>query len=541
MSHHRVRARPPRTTSPEPARRFTHDSELTAYLEDAAHFPDGHSSLVVCPRDEQQLATVLRDATTVLPVGAQSSLTGGATPMGDTVISLSELSSIAPPELDSVTAGAGVTLTALREALTGAGRAYPPVPTYEGATVGGIVSTNAAGAATFKYGTTRQWVRALTVMLANGDVLDLERGQVRATDHHFEIDTSDGTLRVPVPTYRVPEVPKRAAGYPAGPDLDLIDLFVGAEGTLGIVTSVTLEVLPRCPEVGFVLVACRDESQAVALASDLRQVSMRTWRDQDPTGLDVIAIEHMDRRCLALLREDGSARRLGVTIPDDADTLLLAQIEFPPGTTTERVYDEVASATTETDVSGAGSRLGSPVASLCRVIGDADRLDATEIVGPGDRARASALLALREAVPDAVNRRVGIAKRTVDGTIEKTAADMIVPFGHLGESLTLFRGAFESRGLDYAIWGHLSDANLHPNVIPRSADDVRRGKEAILECGRRVIELGGCPLAEHGVGRNVVKQALLRQLYGERGLAEMHAVKQALDPSWKLAPGVLLP
>ena len=117
MSHHRVRARPPRATSPEPARRFTHDSELTAYLEDAAHFPDGHSSLVVCPRDEQQLATVLRDATTVLPVGAQSSLTGGATPMGDTVISLSELSSIAPPELDSVTAGAGVTLTALREAL----------------------------------------------------------------------------------------------------------------------------------------------------------------------------------------------------------------------------------------------------------------------------------------------------------------------------------------------------------------------------------------------------------------------------------------
>jgi D-lactate dehydrogenase (cytochrome) len=205
------------------------------------------------------------------------------------------------------------------------------------------------------------------------------------------------------------------------------------------------------------------------------------------------------------------------------------------------VYDEVANATTETDVSGAGSRLASPVASLCRIIGEADRLDATEIVGPGDRARASALLALREAVPDAVNRRVGIAKRTVDGTIEKTAADMIVPFAHLRESLTLFRGAFESRGLDYAIWGHLSDANLHPNVIPRSADDVRRGKEAILECGRRVIELGGCPLAEHGVGRNVVKQALLRQLYGERGIAEMHAVKQALDPSGKLAPGVLLP
>jgi FAD/FMN-containing dehydrogenase len=153
----------------------------------------------------------------------------------------------------------------------------------------------------------------------------------------------------------------------------------------------------------------------------------------------------------------------------------------------------------------------------------------------------AALMALREAVPDGVNRRVGIAKRTVDDTIEKTAADMIVPYAQLSESLRLFRHAFESRGLDYAIWGHLSDANMHPNVIPRSADDVRRGKDAILECGRGVIQLGGCPLAEHGVGRNPVKQALLRQLYGDGGIAEMYAVKQALDPSRKLAPGVLLP
>ncbi len=506
---------------------------MAAYLEDAAHFPGGHTSLVVCPRDEGQLAAVLRDATTVLPVGAQSSLTGGATPMGDTVVSLSAFNSITQPALDSVTAGPGVTLAALRETLTGADRAYPPVPTYEGATVGGVVSTNAAGAATFKYGTTRDWVRALTVMLATGELLDLERGQVRAVDHRFEIETSGGTIRVPVPTYRLPDVPKRAAGYAAGRDLDLIDLFVGSEGTLGIVTSVTLDVLPRRPEVGFVLVACRDESQAVALASRLRAASVRTWRDQDPNGLDVIAIEHMDRRCLELLLEDGAARRLGVTIADDAEVLLLAQIEFPPGTTTERVYDDVAHLS--------GGAVDSPVVRLCRVMDDMDRLNATEIVAPGDHARASALLALREAVPDGVNRRVGIAKRTVDGTIEKTAADMIVPFAQLSESLTLFRRAFESRGLDYAIWGHLSDANLHPNVIPHSADDVRRGKEAILECGRRVIELGGCPLAEHGVGRNVVKQALLRQLYGDRGMAEMQAVKRALDPSRKLAPGVLLP
>jgi D-lactate dehydrogenase (cytochrome) len=459
--------------------------------------------------------------------------------MGDTVISLSKFAAIEPPSADTVNAESGVTLVRLREALTSAGRAYPPVPTYEGATVGGVVSTNAAGAATFKYGTTRQWVRGLTVMLASGELLDLERGQVRAADNRFEIATSAGVIQVPVPTYQMPDVPKRAAGYPSGPELDLIDMFIGSEGTLGIVTSVTLDVLPRCLEVGCVLIACRDEAQAVTLTSRLRDDSIRTRRDRDPDGLDVIAIEHIDRRCLELLRDDGAGSRLGVTIPDDADVLLLAQVEFPPGTTAERVYDDVASVA---DVSpAADDGLDSPVVRLCRVIAEFDLLEAAEIVAPGDSVRASALMALREAVPEGVNRRVGIAKRTLDDTIEKTAADMIVPYAQLSESLALFRQAFESRGLDYAIWGHLSDANMHPNVIPRSADDVRRGKEAILECGRAVIQLGGCPLAEHGVGRNPVKQALLHQLYGDRGIAEMYAVKRALDPTRKLAPGVLLP
>jgi D-lactate dehydrogenase (cytochrome) len=116
---------------------------------------------------------------------------------------------------------------------------------------------------------------------------------------------------------------------------------------------------------------------------------------------------------------------------------------------------------------------------------------------------------------------------------------MIVPFEHMAEMMDIYRAGFESRGLDYAIWGHISDGNVHPNVIPASFEDVVTGKDAILEFGREVARLGGCPLAEHGVGRNPVKQALLRQLYGDVGIEEMRAVKRALDPRWKLAPGVI--
>jgi D-lactate dehydrogenase (cytochrome) len=144
-------------------------------------------------------------------------------------------------------------------------------------------------------------------------------------------------------------------------------------------------------------------------------------------------------------------------------------------------------------------------------------------------------------VPASVNQRVGRAKLAIDSRIEKTAADMVVPFDRLEELLTAYETGFGARGLDVAIWGHISDGNLHPNVIPRSMADVESGKAVILELGREAIRLGGAPLAEHGVGRNSVKQRLLEQLYGRDGIEDMRAVKQAIDPDWKLAPGVLFP
>jgi D-lactate dehydrogenase (cytochrome) len=138
-----------------------------------------------------------------------------------------------------------------------------------------------------------------------------------------------------------------------------------------------------------------------------------------------------------------------------------------------------------------------------------------------------------------VNERIRRAKLTNDPRIDKTAADMIVPFEAIDELLAIYDEGFGRRGLDAAVWGHISDGNVHPNVIPRSLADVTAGKTAILEFGRETMRLGGSPLAEHGVGRNQVKQQLLQDLYGRRGIDQMRRVKHALDPEWKLSPGVL--
>ena len=506
---------------------------LESFLGDAAHFPGGFASGICTPRSESEVAALVREAATVLPIGAQSSLTGGATPRGEVLLSTSRLNRILASGDDWIRVEAGVTLVDLDLALAKIGKHYPPVPTFTGAFIGGVVATNAAGAATFKYGTTREGVRALTMVLATGDVLDIERGKTFAhAGGYFEIVlTDDDIVRVPVPRYRMPDVPKVSAGYFAAPGMDLIDLFIGSEGTLGVITEVTLRVLPARPAMCLALVPFDDRAAALALVTRLRGAARETWRGRDPHGMDVSAIEHMDARCLALLREDGADRANGVSLPADSVMALLVTLELPPGTDAARAFDEIGRARE-------AHAPDTPLVRFCRALDEAGVLDRVEIAVPGDAAREQQLLALREAVPAGVNTRVGRAKQ-IDAGIAKTAADMIVPFEHLEELLSIYDEAFRARGLDAAVWGHISDGNLHPNVIPRSIAEMESGKDAILMFGREVIRLGGSPLAEHGVGRNPVKQQLLIELYGREGVDQMRAVKRALDPGGKLAPGVL--
>jgi D-lactate dehydrogenase (cytochrome) len=516
---HRIIARRPREA---PAPHIDRDPAIVdSFLSDAAHVPGGFASGVAFPRNEAEVASLVRDAERVLPVGAQSSLTGGATPRGELVLSTRALSSVGPVVSDgpprdyTIRVGAGVPLTTLQTTLTASRLYYPPVPTFEGAFVGGTISTNAAGAATFKYGSTRPWVAGLTVVLTNGDVLDLRRGDVTASpDGTFEVELpSRSTIVIPVPAYRMPNVAKLSAGYYAQPAMDLIDLFIGSEGTLGVIVEATLRVIPR-PRRAVALIRCDDDAQAVTVTGALRGESLAPGNATREGG-SVSAIEYMDARALRVVPDEVFARA-GVTRPGGESALLMAQIEI------------------ESD-EGALFDWLQDVLDACAVTGEAT------IAAPDDERGAQRLFELREAVPASVNALVAAAKVRAHPDIEKTAGDMVVPFSRLAESIALYRQAFESRGLEYAIWGHVSDGNLHPNLIPRTLEDMARGREAILEIARGVIGMDGAPLAEHGVGRSALKQRLLRELYGEEGIEQMRAVKRALDPDWKLAPGVLVP
>jgi D-lactate dehydrogenase (cytochrome) len=509
---HRIAARIPRHA---PAPSIERDpSIVSSFLSDAAHVPGGYASGVAFPRDEAEVAALVRDAEHVLPIGAQSSLTGGATPRGEVVLSTRLLTAIGEPTGRDVRVGAGVSLAVLQRTLAAAGLFYPPVPTFDGAFVGGTVSTNAAGAATFKYGSTRKWVTAITVVLADGDVLDVRRGEVTASpDGGFEIVHSSGVVTgVKVPTYTMPAVAKLSAGYFAQPQMDLVDLFVGSEGTLGVIVDATLNVIPR-PRRAVALVRCDDDRQALALTGALRDEAADAWQARGP--LDVAAIEYMDGRAMRAVPDEAFARAQ-VARPLPGPVMLMLQIEV-------------------------GVREDAALSRLADVLRAAGVDDDPVLAPPGDDRAAQRLFELREAVPASVNALVAAAKARSHPDIEKTAGDPVVPFARLADALTLYRTAFESRGLDYAIWGHVSDGNLHTNLIPTSMDDVRRGREAIVEIASGAIGMGGAPLAEHGVGRSALKQRLLRDLYGDEGIEQMRAVKRALDPTGKLSRGVLFP
>jgi len=487
-------------------------SIVSSFLSDAAHVPGGYAAGVVFPHNEAEVAAIVASAERVLPVGAQSSLTGGATPRGDVVLSTRMLTSIGDPANGEVRVGAGVALAELQRRLAGLSLFYPPVPTFDGAFVGGTVSANAAGAATFKYGSTRPWVVGVTVVLASGEVLDIRRGETTASgDGSFEIVSSAGVVApMRIPTYEMPPVPKLSAGYFARPGMDLVDLFIGSEGTLGIVVDATLKVIPR-PRRAMALIRCDGDAQALAVTAALRDEAAEAWNGRGP--LDVAAIEYMDGRALIVVPDEAFARA-HVVRPSASSVMLLLQIEI--GADDDAALDQ-----------------------LQEVLRSSAVIDDPMIAMPDDDRGTQRLFDLREAVPASVNALVAAAKARSHPDIEKTAGDPVVPFDRLAEALDLYRAAFESRGLDYAIWGHVSDGNLHTNLIPTTMQDVHRGREAILEIASGVIGMGGAPLAEHGVGRSALKQRLLRELYGDEGIEEMRAVKRALDPAWKLAPGVL--
>ncbi|HEX8163490.1 MAG TPA: FAD-linked oxidase C-terminal domain-containing protein [Pyrinomonadaceae bacterium] len=482
--------------------------ETRAFLSDASNLAGGHAARVVFPETAGEAAEVLREATgTRTPVtvaGAGTGVVGGRVPFGGIVLATSRMNRIKEIVREvgggRAVAGAGVVLADFRRAAEARGLLYPPDPTEWSCYLGGTVATNASGARTFKYGATRNYVRRLEVALATGDVLTLARGEVRADP--------DGRVRVPLaggravearlPAYRMPQTRKHAAGYFVEPNVDAVDLFVGSEGTLGVVTEVEVGLLPQPESLLSGVVFFEREDALLAFVGDARAASLRARAAPPARAVDARALEYFDRESLELLRENYPS--------------------IPRGAAGAVFFEQETGAASEEAVTAAWLALLERHAAL---------LDSSWFATAArDQER---LREFRHRLPVLVNEWLARHGQ------RKVSTDMAVPDRHFAAMLRFYRDTLGASGLKFVIFGHVGDSHVHVNILPRDDAEAARARETYMTFVRRAVSLGGTVSAEHGVGK--LKRDYLRELYGDEALREMAALKRAFDPACILGRG----
>ncbi|TFG62639.1 MAG: FAD-binding oxidoreductase [Spirochaetales bacterium] len=463
--------------------------------------------------------------------GGRTGITGGAVPEGcGALISLEGLKRAPELRYDearacwTITLGAGWKLKSLQEMLTrgisnaggkAAGSAgqggklvlpklfFPVDPTETSAAIGGMAATNASGARTLFYGPTRDWVLGLEAVLANGSRMRAHRGE-GALGEGKNITLSCGGRTITVPSLD-PPVTKHAGGYWLKADAELIDLFIGSEGTLGMITELELRLVEP-PDETLYLCLFPESDEPVDLVRALKNCA----------GFKPLALEYMDAKSLALLRDyrDLQHEASGVPdIPEQTAAVLYTEIGFSGEQAFREIKEELYSVFHEHGL----------------------RPDATWAgFSPGTL---RAMKNFRHALPERINAVLGGRRRSIPG-LTKIGTDMAVPDAALREMLRIYRSSLDARGLEYCIFGHIGNGHLHVNILPESREELEQGRELYKDFARRAASFGGSVSAEHGLGR--LKREYLALQFGEEGREIMKKVKQLFDPKGLLNPGVLL-
>ncbi|TDC79807.1 FAD-binding protein [Micromonospora sp. KC606] len=441
---------------------------LRAHRRDEADLCAAGTPLVVVrPRSTEEVVAVVRAAARhrvpVVPQGARTGLAGAANAV-DGALVLSTVAMDAIREIDPVSRIAVVQPGVVNATLAGAvakhGLRYPPDPgSWESSTIGGNVATNAGGMCCVKYGVTTEYVLGLEVVLASGEVLRTGR-----------------------------RTAKGVAGY------DLTRLLVGSEGTLGVITEVTVSLRPA-PEESLTMVAVFGSTAEAGAA--VAGIAAK--------GLSPSLLELLDRTHLRAIE---AYRPMGLRT--DAQALLLAAAD-----TGVRAADDLAQ-----------------LAEVCVAAGAGEVYTATDAV------EAAALLQARRLAHPAMEKFA--ADTFPGGNGGLVIDDVAVPRGALAALLDGVSRIAEECAVPIGVVGHAGDGNMHPNIVVDRADpaSLERGRRAFDEIMRLGLALGGTCTGEHGVG--LLKRDWLAREIGPVGVRVHQAIKAAFDPEGLLNPGKVL-
>lgn len=506
--------------------------DFLEYLKDESR-TSGTADTISFPRNENEVVMVMKELYSEdIPItiqGARTGLAAGAVPNGGHVMNLSRMDSATSMRRDRkgffhVSVQPGMILSNLRENITGRKfdtngwceksmktyfefckdreQFFSPDPTEASATIGGMVACNASGARSYLYGSTRKHVTAVRMVLYNGDTICIKRGEYFAKGRSLCLSTEQGgEMDIKLPEYCMPKT-KNASGYFVEDNMDAIDLFIGSDGTLGILTEIELRLLPLPEYIWGVSCFFEDKDDSISFVCDMR-------RNME----NIAAIEYFDGNAMNILKNQKRKNPGFSRLPDIIEGMDAA------------VYVELH-CMEEEDAVGKLMKLGS-------ILENSGGNSENTWVARNNSDR-DILHFFRHTVPESVNMLID--QRKIDNpSIAKLGTDMSVPNDKLMQIMDLYENMLNEYGLQSAIWGHIGDNHLHVNILPRNEEEYDKGKELYGKWAEIVTEMGGAVSAEHGVGK--LKSDFLTVMYGEKHINEMAELKMEFDPMALIGAG----
>ncbi|MCY6371444.1 FAD-binding oxidoreductase [Clostridium ganghwense] len=510
------------------------EKEHQDYLRDESR-KIGKAESISFPKNEKEVIDILVNLnqieTLITTQGARTGIAASAVPQGGHILNLSRMNKITGLRYDDKTqtfflkVQPGVLLSEIRKSLKdkefntenwteesisslellkkSAPYFFSPDPTESTASIGGMVACNASGACSFKYGPTRNHIEALRIVLVDGDVISLKRGQEKASSEHFSLKTkSKRLIEGNIPRYDMPKV-KNASGYYSIENMDLIDLFIGSEGTLGVVTEIELKLLKAPASIYGLTAFFPSEENALKFVQEIRKKSSPA------------AVEFFNSKALDLLRKEkeiNPAFNKLLDLPSHFHTAIYVE------------YHGDSEDLVNTMVMKAGE-----------IIENCGGDENNTWVATNPHAKEQ-LHFFRHAVPEAVNLLIDKRRKTNPG-VTKLGTDMAVPDSSLEEVMDLYNKSLAQYNLDSVMFGHIGNNHIHVNILPNNMDDYNTGKQLYNNWAEKIVKMGGTVSAEHGIGK--LKTALLKKMMSEKGIQEMKSLKKLFDPENRLNSGNL--
>ncbi|MEN3013509.1 MAG: FAD-binding oxidoreductase [Endomicrobiia bacterium] len=461
-------------------------TQIVSYLEDASNFTSGRADKIYIPEDEKEVIDIIRTCAkekTPLTISAAGTGTvAGRIPLEGVVLSTEKLDKIIKIDTKNKTATlqAGVVVDNFLKEIEKLNLFYPPFPTERTAFIGGNVATNASGEYSFRFGSTREYVKRIRMVLSTGDVLDISRKEFFEKNGFIDYKF----FKIKLPSYRTPNV-KCSAGYYIKDNMDAIDLLIGSEGTLGVITEVEVYLIDKLPERFIVILFFKKDTNIPVIVKKIKSKKEE---------LGIYSLEFFDENSLNFLKDE-----YDFVVENSCALYIEAEKE-----NLEKLVD---------------------IIEEFKVISSAVAESLSDY---------KKLVEFRHKLPEKINsyfKKIGCSKIAVDAAVPDIKFE---EFFWYYKKLISEKTTFKT-----VLFGHIGESHLHFNMFPETTQQKELAQEIYVEVIKKAVSLGGTGFAEHGIGK--LKNKYLKYMYTQDQILEMAKIKKTFDPYWILSLDNIFP